>query len=255
MRLNIKGKYNNIYGKHVRRKISAMKASLVDKNIWKFVEERNGFDYYISKKDNNAAMIIGEISPWVEGSWVADVMAHAYSVDMNRVEITQVYSYDGDKHREDGPAKICYKLDGTVIREEWWKNFQLHREGGPAVIYYYENGNKISEVWYINDERHRIDGPAEVKYYENGNKEHEAWYKDKDGNLHREDGPAIIEYYDNGNKKKEIWFIDDERHREGGPAQIWYNPDGSIAGREWWKGGKKMGGTLIESTTLKRNKN
>ena len=126
---------------------------------------------------------------------------------------------NGEKHREDGPARIRYYENGNKDEEEWLKDNKTHREDGPAWILYDPNRNNMEERWYLDNKIHREDGPAKIKYYENGNKKEEWWYKDD--KRHREDGPAKIEYYENGNKEEEVWYKDDY-----GPVRIRYNENG-----------------------------
>ena len=66
----------------------------------------------------------------------------------------KVWTKNGLRHREDGPAII--DSDGT---EYWCVNDNFHREDGPAIIDV--NGN---EEWYLNGKLHREDGPAIIKY-------------------------------------------------------------------------------------------
>lgn len=57
---------------------------------------------------------------------------------------TQIYIYDGQKHRENGPAEI--HRDGY---KAWFRHGLRHRKGKPAVIYpsgvkeYWEKGKFI----------------------------------------------------------------------------------------------------------------
>lgn len=115
--------------------------------------------------------------------------------------------------------QISQDFDGHEVlfldsRIEYRYNGQLHREYGPAVIYNVRQHDGLgNKYWYLNGLRHREDGPA-VEYID-GTKE---WYLN--GKLHREDGPA--REYANGEKH---WYLNGFLHREGGPAIIWKSGD------------------------------
>ena len=74
---------------------------------------------------------------------------------------TRFWFFNGELHREDGPA-VEY-ADG---RRYWYLNGLLHREDGPA----FELANGSRE-WYVNGLPHRLDGPAGE--YHDGTRE---WY-------------------------------------------------------------------------------
>ena len=76
---------------------------------------------------------------------------------------SQQWRYNGELHREDGPAVIW--PDGTQV---WWQNNKIHRVDGPAVIE--ANG---TQFWYQNGELHREDGPAII--YPDGT---QVWWQD-----------------------------------------------------------------------------
>lgn len=139
------------------------------------------------------------------------------------------YYKDDNRHREDGPAEICYEDQElkTVVEENYWLNGKLHREGGPAYIEY-ADGEVVYEEWATNGKLHRVDGPArieknwidedvyiEYRYYEHGMS-------------HRDDGPADYTTL-NGEVIEEIYYVYGKRHRIGGPAfkdrygEFWYN--------------------------------
>jgi hypothetical protein len=61
----------------------------------------------------------------------------------------EVWYFEGNVHREGGPAKIMKAY------EAWYKHGELHRVDGPALIL--PDGSK---EWFFNGERHREDGPA-----------------------------------------------------------------------------------------------
>jgi hypothetical protein len=52
----------------------------------------------------------------------------------------EVYIYNGQKHRERGPAEI----NNRTGYKAWFKHGKLHNKGGPAVI---DPVNKIAEYW------------------------------------------------------------------------------------------------------------
>ena len=51
---------------------------------------------------------------------------------------------NGEHHREDGPAVIGYRKDGSIWYEYYFLNGKQHREDGPAFIKYYTDGS----IWY-----------------------------------------------------------------------------------------------------------
>jgi hypothetical protein len=58
----------------------------------------------------------------------------------------------GEYHREDGPASICYRSDGSISSERFFLNGFLHSELGPADIRYRADGSIIWEEFYLNGE-------------------------------------------------------------------------------------------------------
>jgi hypothetical protein len=58
----------------------------------------------------------------------------------------------GRYHREDGPASICYRSDGSIRTEYFYLNGVQHRELGPAFIFYRADGPIIWEEFYLNGE-------------------------------------------------------------------------------------------------------
>ena len=72
---------------------------------------------------------------------------YGYSYDFSYVNF-KIYKKGSYTHREDGPAVICYFLDGKVEIERYYKNGALHREDGPAVIRYGVWGSiRHQEYW------------------------------------------------------------------------------------------------------------
>jgi antitoxin component YwqK of YwqJK toxin-antitoxin module len=57
----------------------------------------------------------------------------------------------------------------NIKEEHYFLNGNFHRADGPAIICYYPNGNIRSEHYYVNGNRHRIYGPAVIYYHKNGN--------------------------------------------------------------------------------------
>ena len=60
------------------------------------------------------------------------------------------WKLNGKYHREDGPAFIEYRNDGSIWSKHYCINGKFHREDGPAFIEYNSNGNIASERYYIN---------------------------------------------------------------------------------------------------------
>lgn len=120
------------------------------------------------------------------------------------------YDFDGNLHREDGPAKIS-RAGYKINYKKWFEHGVLHREDAPAVI-----GDDGSEKWFCEGQLHRTDGPAIT--HGDGSKEY--WIN---GRHHREDGPAVETQY------LEAWIENGKLHRKNGPALIrfrsWQQPD------------------------------
>jgi hypothetical protein len=62
----------------------------------------------------------------------------------------KVWRYNGNLHRENGPAYIL-----ETGMQAWYRHGTIHRDNGPAVIH--DNGGY---EWWLNGCRHRTDGPA-----------------------------------------------------------------------------------------------
>ena len=99
-------------------------------------------------------------------------------------------------HREDGPAVITYRADGSIWGEEWYINGVRHREDGPALIWYYNDGSIWQEEWRINGVVHREDGPAFIRYHNDRSIWYEAWWWC--GMYHRHDYTKAARIYADG---------------------------------------------------------
>ena len=75
----------------------------------------------------------------------------------------------------DNDYEVKYYSNGNKFNEKWRKDGKKHREDGPADICYNQDGIKDYESWYKDGEFHRLDGPAYTRYYEDGNKDYEEW--------------------------------------------------------------------------------
>ena len=69
-----------------------------------------------------------------------------------------------------------YYENGNTDREYYYFNGQLHREDGPAIIRYYENGKIEREYYYLNDKFHNKLGPAIIWYNKSGKIKEEKYY-------------------------------------------------------------------------------
>lgn len=68
----------------------------------------------------------------------------------------ETYHKKGDiyyYHRENGPAYIEYRKDGSIRHEAYWINNKLHRANGPAYIQYNRDGSIEDERYYINSKK------------------------------------------------------------------------------------------------------
>jgi len=52
------------------------------------------------------------------------------------------------RHRDDGPAEICYFENGDIFRKSWYKDDLLHNQAGPAYIRYSDDG-RVSMKYYV----------------------------------------------------------------------------------------------------------
>lgn len=140
--------------------------------------------------------------------------------EYNKYNYCQVWhNLEKQIHREDGPAFIETKKDGTVVRECWYINGKLHRENEPAIIKYYTES--IHKFWYLNGINYNPNGPSTEMRNLKCDLINES-YTDKEGKLHREDGAASVEY-NYGYLKKVQYCINGKLHRIGGPAVIIYH--------------------------------
>ena len=81
----------------------------------------------------------------------------------------------GQLHREDGPASIEYRSEGSVLLEYYYQG-QWHREDGPARIRYRSDGRVLFESYYLRGQLHREDGPAYIHYMSDGSVWYEEYY-------------------------------------------------------------------------------
>jgi hypothetical protein len=139
---------------------------------------------------------------------------HIHRPSIRYDELIHEYWIDGVKHRDeyddDGeslPAFIEYEQwSGEILKEEWWFEGELHREDGPAVIIY-EDGVAVKKEWYNGGMRHRLN---EAAIFDMLDGIREWWVN---GLRHREDGPAVMfelvsdSMYEGTN----IWYINGEK--------------------------------------------
>lgn len=143
MRLNIKKKYNKIYSEQLQTP---------NPKKWKLV---------ISKKPGPPG--------WVENYYESKVDIH-YTMIVQLIEETIIsvkFYHRGEPHREDGPAVIEYRGDGSIYRETWYRSGKLHRVGGPALIYYHDDDSVDYDgwtQWWQDGVRLNEDGTPYVKY-------------------------------------------------------------------------------------------
>lgn len=227
-------------------------------------------------------------------NWLRDtcVVGERYKIDHNYsgdVKITFVNDAN-HPHRDndDLPAYImvnCAK--GFVSEEKWYYDGQLHREGGPAFIIHGQNSEatypqntahmqaksaiygKVCDrannrfvvydreiKWFNRHKNHRVDGPANIRQeVVNGYLalSYQEWLINDQ--FHREDGPAVIRYANTTTKSRNntspmlvSWPVHMEYykngmfHREHGPAIVdygtTYSPLRSTFSRKWVQEGK-----------------
>jgi len=146
------------------------------------------------------------------------------------VLISECWFFDGERHRQGGPAMREFNDNGTLFRERWIEHGAYHRSDGPAVTEWDKyDGSLYTEVWYFEGERHRLGGPAECETY------HDcriySWYEF--GKLHRTDGPASLEISLYGHLLQEAWYVNGKVHRTDGPASTDWNHDGKTLVERW----------------------
>ena len=127
------------------------------------------------------------------------ILGHFYQIISHRLPNGELHNPLNNSDEEEKAAYMKYKkIEGVdvLVIKKWYKDGQKHREDGPARIKYHENGDKYEEGWYKNRKKHREGEPAEIAYYDHEIKMREAWYKD--GKRHRDDGPAVSWYDVNG---------------------------------------------------------
>ena len=153
------------------------------------------------------------------------------------VKILEYRNKWGQLHREgDRPAKIVYKRtpEGEFYKDQeyWFINGLRHRETGPACICYWISGNPSDEEWWLNDTLTRLDKtqPTHIEYYEKGEISIKRWRypefcknNNADHDLHRENGPAVIVYRKDQTIREEIWMEFGKTHRIGAPYVIEYD--------------------------------
>jgi len=91
--------------------------------------------------------------------------------------VAEWWHRNGELHREDGPAYVERRRDGTAAIEWWYRNNNLHREDGPAWVERRPDGTVV-ERWRKNDKPHREDGPAHIERRPDGTTESETWWLD-----------------------------------------------------------------------------
>ena len=155
-----------------------------------------------------------------EGYWVSNV------------ELKEWYN-EGGLHRENGPARIEYKIiqfrsdekRSSKVLEEWYQHGKLYREGDyPARILYDEVWNwddaedndycyKNVEEYYQDQKLHRENGPAVIVYNEDGSTTEKKWY------IHGELRRILEHSFDEDSDSwYDTWYKNGEIHRDDGPA-------------------------------------
>jgi hypothetical protein len=168
--------------------------------------------------------------PILEQKWEAPLSPNQYG----RVE--------SGLHREDGPAKITLKGNGT-IQEEWY------REGAPYTPTAHDlmrwgrlKAEQGGPLWVPPEQRQPDgpNGPTQVLIHpDTGVRFYEATH-DILGRLDRADGPAqVIRDQKTGQTIREGYHKEGLAHREGGPSLTVFDPKtGAVAGRYWHLEGK-----------------
>ena len=91
------------------------------------------------------------------------------------------FYWNGRLHREDGPAKVEYNIDGTVMLDEmYYRHGLLHRDPkqGPAWIERSGDGSiMISAGYYLNGKPYRdpSEGPCYIARFDDGTIDQEVF--------------------------------------------------------------------------------
>jgi hypothetical protein len=158
-------------------------------------------------------------------------------------------------HRDDGPAKISLKEDGT-IQEEWYREGKLYTPTGHDLMKWARlKAEQGGPLWVPPEQRHPDgpNGPTQVLIHpDTGVRFYEATH-DILGRLDRADGPAqIIRDQRTGQTLLEGYHKEGLSHREGGPSLTVFDPKtGAVAGRYWHLEGTLTnpdGAAVIKST-------
>lgn len=144
-------------------------------------------------------------------------------------------NFDGNFHREGGPAYRRWSMDGILQEEKWALDGTFHREGGPAHLVWDEEGRPVKERWVVNGEDHRVGGPAN-REWSDGQLIWENWYQN--GKHHREDGPSLQRWGAGGTKVMESWSVNGVSHREDGPSMQEWRYDGTLTTESWQRNGQ-----------------
>ena len=82
----------------------------------------------------------------------------------------ELYQDQDRRHR-----KWFYE-NGQVKYQTWWFNGQMHRQNGPAFEEFDENGQVKYQEWRLNGQRHRVNGPAFEEFDVDGQLVCQKWW-------------------------------------------------------------------------------
>lgn len=80
-------------------------------------------------------------------------MAYSYEnkeFNDGRLIVHKFKDEDGELHRKDGPALICYYHNCGLWKEYYCKHGKSHNLYGPAIIHYDKDGNIFYREYWIN---------------------------------------------------------------------------------------------------------
>lgn len=123
---------------------------------------------------------------------------------------------------EDGTrvTTMTNKASGRLKRVWYVLDGENHREDGPALVIYREDGSVASESYFVHGCPFRADGgPTEVKWQPNGyRKECFMLPQQRAGLLHRPNGPSEVIYDPKGEVTEERYLVVDISAGQYGPA-------------------------------------
>lgn len=121
---------------------------LKDKKSHSIINENDKIIYNNFTEDNRKSYIhnCSYSITWFKD----DKLYKEFSFYENTQLKSETYFFDGEIHKEDGPAHILWNIDGSKYIEIWYKHGKKDRKNEPAFLEYRKN-KIILEEYYDND--------------------------------------------------------------------------------------------------------